>query len=582
MEVGSGVSRLKEVEVVRHPPTPREDLDRALEELSAHKGEWANLPIDDRLALVQRLRKDFLGVQQRWSDLSVAAKGVGDRTLSNDREWLDIALATRAHTVTARSLRDIKRYGQPKVAAGYSTREGGQVVAHVYPDSRAHGALYRGTSMEVWLEPGVTLEEAKGRQAERYRAGQGEVGTALVLGAGNASALQTSDIFHKMFHDLRVVIIKMNPVISYLGSLLEEAYRGLVERGFFRVVYGGAEEGRYLADHPLVDEVHMTGSDRTYEVVVFGPGEEGTRRKSEGRPIVTKPVDGELGCITPWIIVPGDWSSEMVKEQSSKMAFWMMRNEGYLCFAPRVLVLWDRWPLIDAFLEGLVDALSKVEPIKAYYPGSAEKQREFVATHPGAIQIGGGSDDHVPWTVIRDVPQDAHDDICFTKESFSGMVAETTLGGDDAAAFLAEAVAWLSDHVWGTLSATIVVSEQDQADPVTGPAVDRAVEDLRYGTVALNVSGVWGIATQIAPWGGFPGSPQTDIQSGNAKVANLLMLHRPQKTVIRSPFHMDPYPFMGTAEDLHVFSRRMAAFEHNPSMLKLIGLYTSAKRSTPK
>jgi acyl-CoA reductase-like NAD-dependent aldehyde dehydrogenase len=569
-------------EVHRPPPTSREDLDGALEELSTRKGEWVRLPIGERLAMVRRLKKDFLGVQDRWSQLSVVAHGVEDRLLANDREWIDIALINRTHSVLERSLRDIMKHGRPRVAGGYTTRADGVVVAHVYPDSRAHRMLYQGTTMEVWLEPGVTLEQAREQQAFQFRDGDREGRTALVLGAGNASTLLTSDTFHKMFHDLRVAVLKMNPVNSYLGPLLEEAYKVLIDRGYLRIVYGGPEEGRYLVDHPLVDEVHMTGSDRTFEAVVFGPGEEGAKRKAEGRPIVDKPVDGELGCITPWIVVPGEWSHEVVVEQSAKMAYWMMRNEGYLCFAPRVLVMWDRWPQREAFVKGMVDALSKVEPIKAYYPGSAETQREFVRAHPEALQIGGGTEDHIPWTVICDVPPGEGGDICFSRESFSGMVAETVLGGDDAPEFLARTVSWLNDHVWGTLSATLLVSEEDRVDPVIGPAVERAVADLRYGTVGINASAVFGIATQVAPWGGYPGSSITDIQSGNAKVANLLMLRRPVKTVIRAPFHLNPNPFDGTSEDLDVFGRKLAAFEANPSMLRLFGLYGAAKRSTPK
>jgi len=576
------MSEGKGVEVIRPPPTKAEDIDRALEELAARKTEWVDLPIKQRLVMVRRIKKDFLGVQERWSQLSMAARGPEERSLGNDREWIDIALINRAHSVIVRTLREIMKHRRPRVAGGHTTRPDGQVVAHVYPDSRAHKILYQGTTMEVWLEPGVTLERAEEQQALRYSDGRGEGRTALVLGAGNASTLLTSDTFHKMFHDLRVVILKMNPVNSYLGPLLEEAYRVLIDHGYLRIVYGGPEEGRYLADHPLVDEVHMTGSDRTFEAVVFGPGEEGALRKAEGRPVLDKPVGGELGCITPWIIVPGDWSQDMVADQSAKMAFWMMRNEGYLCFAPRVLVMWDRWPHRDAFVKGLVDALSRVEPIGAYYPGSAETQKDFVRAHPDAIQIGGGREDRVPWTVICDVPPGEGEDICFSRESFSGMVAETALGGADTPEFLARTVSWLNEHVWGTLSATLVVNEEDLADPVIGPAVERTVADLRYGTVGINATGVWGIATQVAPWGGFPGSTITDIQSGNAKVANLLMLHRPQKTVIRAPFHLDPYPFFGTAEDLHVFGRKLAAFEHSPSMLRLLGLFKAAKRSTPE
>ncbi len=42
-----------------------------------------------------------------------------------------------------------------------------------------------------------------------------------------------------------------------------------------RIVEGGAAAGRYLTGHPRVDEVHITGSDKTYDAVVFGTGAEG-------------------------------------------------------------------------------------------------------------------------------------------------------------------------------------------------------------------------------------------------------------------------------------------------------------------
>jgi len=568
---------------VRRPPhTPREDMDRALDEVEARKQEWADLPIDRRIDLVRRARRDFHRVQQRWCELSVAAKGIAERTLGNDHEWLEVAVINRAHFVLERSLRDIRRHGRPRVPGGYTARPDGQVVARTYPDSRAHGTVFRGISQEVWLEPGVTLEGAREEQAAAYRDGNRVGRLALVLGAGNASSLLSSDVLHKMFHDLCAVVLKMNPVNSYLGPLIEEAYSGLVEGGFLRVVHGGAGEGRYLVDHPLVEEVHMTGSDRTFEAVVYGPGEEGARRKAEGRPLVTKPVTGELGCITPWVVVPGEWSPSDVREQAAKMAYWMMRHEGYLCYAPRILVVWRDWPLRDAFAGALVEALSGVEPIRAYYPGAAEKQRTFVAAHPEAVQVGGGQVDHVPWTVIRDVDPAQRDDICFTQESFSGMVAETALEAPSVPEYLERVVGFLNGTVWGTLSTTLVVSEETMADPAVHRAVERTVSDLRYGSVALNGPATWGFYTMITPWGAFPGSGIDDIQSGKGKVANFLMLHRPQKSVVRAPFRMRPYPFVGTARDLQVFSRRLAAFEEDHSWLRIPGLFTSGRRATPK
>ena len=34
-----------------------------------------------------------------------------------------------------------------------------------------------------------------------------------------------------------------------------------------------------------VDSVHMTGADRTFEAIVFGPGEEGKKRTAVRQPL---------------------------------------------------------------------------------------------------------------------------------------------------------------------------------------------------------------------------------------------------------------------------------------------------------
>jgi len=554
-------------------------MDEALSDLQAHKDEWVGLPIQERIDLVNAVRRDFRGVQQRFADYSVAAKGTNERVRGNDREWIEIATVNRIHTRVLKALKGIRDHGRPTVPGGYNINPDGQVMARVFPDTKAHGTLFQDITMDVWLEPGVTLEEAKAQQAAAYHEKSREGKVALVLGAGNASPLPPSDVFHKLFHDLRVVVLKMNPVNSYLGPLLAEAYRSLIERGFLRIVYGAADEGNYLVHHDLVDEVHMTGSDRTFEAIMFGPGEEGAERKASGDPIVDKPTTGELGCITPWIIVPGNWEQADVEEQAAKMAFWMMRHEGYICFAPRVLVLHKDWPQRNAFVTALVEALRQVAPIRAYYPGAADTQRIFVQAHPEAVQIGGDDEDHVPWTVIPDLDPESAGDICFRRESFSGMCAETSIEAEGVPEYLDKAVAFCNNTVWGTLSANLVASEESLVDPDVAAALERAVSGLRYGSVGINSPAVWSFYVMIATWGAFPGSDLQNVQSGIGKVANFLMLHRPEKAVLRGPFKMRPYPFLGTAKDLDVFSKKLARFEEDPSWMKIPGLWWSAKKT---
>ena len=129
------------------------------------------------------------------------------------------------------------------------------------------------------MQPGVTIDDVYAGQAPDYR-NRDEVGkVALVLGAGNASMLVPSDFLYKLFVEKQVVILKLNPVNAYLGQVLQSGFRALIEHGFLRIAYGGSHEGSYLWHHPAVDEIHTTGSDKTYEDVVFGPGPDGARRK---------------------------------------------------------------------------------------------------------------------------------------------------------------------------------------------------------------------------------------------------------------------------------------------------------------
>jgi len=59
-------------------------------------------------------------------------------------------------------------------------------------------------------------------QAQIYRGKICRGITNLVLGAGNASSLPVNDSLCKLFVENRVVILKLNPVNSYLGPLIEK------------------------------------------------------------------------------------------------------------------------------------------------------------------------------------------------------------------------------------------------------------------------------------------------------------------------------------------------------------------------
>ncbi len=561
------------------PPSTRQTLDTAIEEVRAHAGEWAALPVGELLALLRDLRRDVARVADRWVELSLAAKDLDPDEPVAGEEWLTGPyFVLRNLRLLQRALTDIAAAGHPKIPGRVTTRANGQVVARVFPAEFADRLLYRGFTAEVWMLPGITPGELAATQATAYREAERRGAVTLVLGAGNISSIPPLDVLYKLFVERRAVLLKMSPVNAYLGPVIGEAFRPLVERGFFHVVYGGTAEGSYLCAHEGVDEVHITGSDRTHDAIVFGPGGDGARRKAERRPLLTKRVTSELGNVSPVIVVPGRWSEADLQLQGANIATMLTYNAAFNCVTTHVVVTHAGWPQREAFLAAVRRALAAVPPRRAYYPGTEQRRAAFLALHPEAERHGRGDADHPPWVLIPGLDPGGDEDVCFTTEAFCGVLAETAIAAAGVPEFVDRAVAFLNEKVWGTLAAGLIVHPDSQREPEVAAAVERAVADLRYGTVGINQwsAAGYGLGT---PWGAFAGSDVFDVQSGIGFVHDTLMFSKSQKTVFRTPFRMWPTPpWYVTCRTAHVTARRLVRFEARPSWWKLLGVVAAAVR----
>jgi hypothetical protein len=116
-------------------------------------------------------------------------------------------------------------------------------------------------------------------------------------------------------------------------------------------------------------------------------------------------------------------------------------------------------------------------------------------------------------------------------------------------------------------------------DPAIGPAVEKAVTDLRYGTVAINHWSALGFALGVTPWGAYPGHPRNDIGSGTDMVHNTLMFSRVEKTVIRAPFRAWPKPiWFSSHRTVQRLAPMLVRFEAKPSLLRLAAMLPRAIR----
>lgn len=563
-----------------HEASTRAGIDAALATLSQKKAEWASLPIRDLRAILGELIKDFAAVAERWVAASVAAKGLD--VAKAGEEWLaGPYFVVRNLRLLDGALTDIEKRGAPRIPGSVRRRSDGQVTARIFPANLYDRLFYSGVHAEVWMEPDVTVETLPQTQAVAYHptAEPASGRVCLVLGAGNVSSIGPMDVLYKLFVERQVVICKMHPVNAYLGPIMAEGFQALRDWGVLRIVYGGAEEGAYLCEHPEVDEIHITGSDKTVEAIVFGPGEEGQKRKRERRPRLEKTISSELGNVSPVIVVPGPWSASDVAYQAESLASMLTNNAGFNCNAVRVILTHRGWEKRADLLEAFYDQLRHLPSRKAYYPGAEERYQSFLSAHPEMQQLGSADPGELPWAVVPDVDPDREDDPAFTTEAFCGLCCETALEADSAADFLDQAVSFANERLWGTLNVTLLVHPASLGEPELAAAVERAVRDLRYGTVSINNWAAIGYGLVIAPWGAYPGHDLYDIQSGSGVVHNTLMFSRVQKTVVRSPFRMVPKPvWFPSHKTATVLGEKLTRFEASPSPLKLPGIFWHALR----
>jgi acyl-CoA reductase-like NAD-dependent aldehyde dehydrogenase len=382
-----------------------------------------------------------------------------------------------------------------------------------------------------------------------------------------------------MFIEGFVCLVKVNPVNEWVGPILERALAPLCERGYLRFVYGGGDVGAYLCEHPLVADLHITGSDATHDLIVWGAaGRERDHRKAANDPKNKRPISSELGNVSPVAIVPHAYSGDELRFQAANVATMVTNNASFNCNAAKMLIVSAKWPQRAHFLELVRNELAKVAPRKAYYPGAFDRYAALTAGRD-AQKLGNAPAGCLPWTLIAGVDARKTDDTLFRTEPFCGLLSETSLDAADPAEFLAQATTFMNDRLWGTLNACIIIHPRAEAQAAVARALDEAIAKLRYGTVAINHWPAVGYASVLMPWGGHPSATLADIQSGLGWVHNSLMIEGIEKAVVRGPLLAKPRPvWFHDNKVARTLGPKLVAMESDPNWLRLPGIVMTAMR----
>ncbi|WP_329528783.1 aldehyde dehydrogenase family protein [Streptomyces sp. NBC_01462] len=557
-------------------------LDRAVKELRENAGSWSATPLTRRIALLERLLPRVASGAAELAAVGALAKGYAPDSPWTAEDWSGGPWALAQNDAAyLHVLRRIAR-GEGPVDPGAVREEDGRTKVGVFPATGWDRLLLNGFTAQVWMSPGTTAEQVRDRAAGEYLGRPGRPAVALVLGAGNVAAITALDVLHKLYVEGQVVIAKLNPVNAYLRPHFERIFTDFVARGWVRFVDGGAAEGGYLTRHEGIDAIHVTGSDRTHDAIVWGTDEAAERRRRADQPLVTKPFSSELGGVSPCIVAPGPWSDADFRFQAEHIVTSKMNNSGHNCIASQVLVVPRDWDSTERLLDEIRRVLRELPARADYYPGTDRRLAAVLAAHPQAETHGDGSRLLVP-----DITD--HDDVLITEEVFGSALGVVQLPGATTAEFLRHAVDFSNNTLPGTLGATLIV--HPRTEKTDGPTVQTAIAGLRYGTLGVNCWSGVGFLLGFTPWGAFPGHTRQDIGSGTGFVHNAFMLENIEKTVLRAPFTPAPRglltgdpslsprpPYFVTNRTALTTIERVTRFTAAPSVWKVPGILASALR----
>lgn len=526
------------------PSTERDKLQLKLERLSHRKDTWREMRPARRLDYLRDMLTRLQAIDhQSWGEASSARQGYDPQAQTGEviaasEEMVNAAIIAGTLRALIRTYSSIMKRGAPPQVSSRPSSVGPQHIASVFPFDLADKMSPYGLAKiqgEVWTTGGAPIQ----RHSSAGR-------LSLVLGAGNQSFLAFGDVVHEMFVKGNVTVLKHHPVRDFSAPVYEALFSELIKDGFFTSTLGDVNLSAWLCEHPLIDAVHMTGGAATHDAIVWGADPEAqSKNKAADAPVLKKPITSELGCITPWIICSGvEWTDAELARHASQLAKAFVTQNSCNCLSPKLVVLDEDWPQSERFINYLRAELRKVKSPPPYYPGSHERFRGFKGAYPDEmlelIEAGSASsrDDHglgdpLGWLLVH-MNSDS-DPYALQNEAFSPVLAIYKMSGENRCeVFLPSAVSFVNEEVWGTLSCTVLFHDALQASHTE--TLERAISDLRYGSVAINLwtSIVYGL--DGCTWGAFPGEPLNNVASGIGVVRNAFLIDNVEKSVLRSRF----------------------------------------------
>ena len=499
------------------------DIDRFITTLRTKSKEFNSISNVQLASMLEETISNIKEVAFFWATICSDNKGT-TKTPAEGEEWLGgpfaSVLATQYYIKSLTNDDDL-------VEKKYNSEENSYKV---FPNNFTERITFPFIDAKVIFNKSMSFDDINKFRgfSKRYDI---HPSITLVLGAGNFSSIPYLDVLYHLITRKSVILLKLNPVNEYLKPVFEKVFQNFIERGYIIVTTGNIDESKYMATHPGINHIHLTGSDKTFEDIVYGRELSDKERKSKSlSKINNKPITSELGNVTPIIIHPGKWSTSDIKYQARKIVTAKLNNNGFNCIAAQVVVLPDGWGQTDTLIKFVKHYMSKAKERKAYYPESIERL-EKLEKDKGYERVNSLS--CVTPHLTREIKAYSKFEI---DEVWSSTIYFKKIEYTSIEDFAIKAIDYCNEDLWGNLGVSVIIKDHDRKfnKHITNLYIDR----LRYGTIAINEWAAIGYIIPQLPWGGFPGNRDNDIQSGQSVVHNSMLFESPLKGVVNTKFRI--------------------------------------------
>ncbi len=540
------------------------ELDRNITTLRINSSELAKISNEELILLLKKTIENIQSISYYWATLSAEKKGILQKHKEGE-EWLGgpfVSILTLQYYIDYlenNQILDINKFDETKNSY------------KVFPNKFIEKLTFPLLNAEIRFSKSMNFE-----QINKYRGFQQRIGTdsgsvTLVLGAGNVSSIPFLDTIFHLVANRSSILLKLNPVNDYLNPVFQKVFHEFIERGFISVVNGDIPTSKYLSEHRSIDSIHLTGSNYTYENIVYGRILNDKERKlSFLSKSNKKPIYTELGNVTPIIVHPGKWTNAEIKFQARKIVTAKLNNSGFNCIAAQVVVLPKGWRSNGKLKKYIKYYLKKIGDTTSYYPGANESLETF-QKNKNYEQIN----EQVCSTPFMISNLDMEEKFSI-EEVWNSTLYFKEIEYSDYESFANNSIDYVNNELWGNLGATVLI--KDSKKKRNSELVENYKSNLNYGTVAINEWAAIAFIIPTMPWGGYPGNKDNDIQSGQGFVHNSYFFESPLKGIVETNFRfsrfIDP-PWFVNNKKAHRLFKNLTYYQANNSKINFIKLIFS-------